>query len=197
MNDEAPPILSYLRQQAVDRNIPEDEIPELWAQHCERAKTDCVDPGGKRWVAFLDAVVRGGKSDARALSRMEAELLERRSRAKREERQRKAAAEAEYASQAVSLDTWVGMLREQALDPLGEPLSPHEMVIVQATSRPARVEALGIWLWSVLAEAPPRPRGSYCPSTVEATGQVCGLPVARWVHDGRAFHAGRCEEHHR
>lgn len=188
------PILAHFRQQALDRGIPNEEIDPFWSDHCERARIDGVDPGGRRWMAFLDAIVRSGNAEARALSRAASEQVARSRQAKREEAKRKAAEDAAYAAEALSLPEWLESLRRWADDPDGEMLDAHELRILEAPP-PRPQEAPGAWLFAVLSGGAQAPRDAFCPAKVATTGQECGLPVESWSRETRSYRAGRCSDH--
>ena len=181
------PILAHFRQQATERGIPDDEVDGFWEDHCERARTDGVDPGGKRWVAFLDAIVKSGNADARALSRAASDLVAKRRKLQREARARKKAEDEAYAAEAMSLPQWLESLRNS-----GETLSLHEQALVDAGQPQG---APGAWMFGILAGTPTAPRDAICASTVAGTGQECGLPVESWSRDGHIYRGARCAEH--
>jgi hypothetical protein len=180
----------HLRQKALDRGIPDAEIPDLWEQHVERAKLDGIDAGGKRWDAFLEAVARELK-DRVAIDRGESERAEKYLRARRLERQAKAAADRAYDAAAVNLGEWLAIVRAKRADLSGEPLGRAEAALAAAAPPGAKDDA-GAWLLDTLrGMSPPQARASSCPVL------GCFMPVESWLVEGRRYFGGRCPEHGR
>lgn len=186
----APPIPPFLLSKATARGIPAAEVPDLWAQHWERAQSEGREAGGVQWDRFCEAVAVGLK-DRTTLSRAEGEKAEETLRRRRLDRQAKRAADAAYDAASVSLEDHLADLRRLRADGVTE-LSLHEEAMADAPA-PYAGECFESWMLRILAGLPSR-RANECPTLVD-NGQACGMACERWARDGKVYEGGRCVEH--
>lgn len=189
--------VDYFISIATGMGIPPAEVPALWRKHMDWCDGNMREPeyGGTRWVKFCETNVRFIKerlAGAGALNEKEAQRAAEMAATAALERKARDSADAEYATEAVSLTTWLASLRDQAAS--GELLEPHEAHLAREEPPPGYEEA-GAWLMEAMAgfktfdgKKPERP--SPC--------GVCGLPTRRWVGpNGRVYRSGTCVDHER